>query len=139
MKISKRSYWYKVYNFNTDKLFTEWLNYSSTESLCHFMRVVFFWVPFKICLFITIPLFLCFVLFLALLDLYFYFNQLYWSIISIIMFAVFFGYLMTNKDKKNIFISPIFNNRPKFESFAPIKEWITAKKAKVCPFIDFVN
>ena len=134
MEIKKDSWWYKIYDLNID-LGTEWRNYPQQENLCHFMRVVLFWVPAKLLMIVAVAL-------LVLAQVAFWLSDFYMKwVVGYWMFVVFCTALPTciylkqfqyhDKRTKKVAI--------KTSLPSPFTEWIKAKKQKICPFIEFID
>src|SRR3990167_4507573 len=136
MEIKRESWWYKVYDFNTSFLLTEWINYHKPENLCHFRRVVLFWVPLKIALCLS----LLWVALVELSEFYIWWPNIYWTTVTLAMVWPVGLYIEQSRIRPWSFWHPSFLSlghpavSPKVSLFI---EWIKAKKQRICPFIEF--
>ena len=131
MKIKRDSWWYKIYDFNTE-LPTVWINYHHPENLCYFMRVVLFWVPLKLLILVSTSLLVLATTVLILGKFYMNWVVGYWILVVFCMALPIHTYLnqfqrRTKKVSTKVLLP------------SPFTEWIKAKKQKICPFIEFID
>lgn len=150
MNLPRDNWLVKLYKWNFDYLSTRWVVYDT--NLCHFCRVVFFWVPFKVISGMSIISIATFSL------LYFFFILVpdagwaaHWIIWGIITSGFIFWYLADNyktpAEMADSFGEAVENMieaippTPKFitDFTVVVWEWVKGKKQKICPLIHIEN
>lgn len=124
MKISIRSFLGKLYRLNYD--LAPWNPFGMPEftDLCHFIRVVFLWLPFKI----------------GLVAVSIAAGWVWWEVSAIIggtigMTLLLIGLVLVICDK----LWPRLRELGDVESVSIVTQYLKAKKAKICPFIEITG
>jgi cellulose synthase/poly-beta-1,6-N-acetylglucosamine synthase-like glycosyltransferase len=141
MKIRDNSFLGKAYQLN--------FRYSERcpdykTNLCHFMRVMFFWLPLKILGFVIVCLHairLLFVLFFELIPtIGMWLHYTVWSAITAVFVA---AYLYDNYHTPLTRLTRRIDDRleqlSENETIGVISTWIKAKKSKICPLVEIVH
>lgn len=124
MKIKVKSFLGRLYRLNYD--LAPWHPYGmpNLTNLCHFMRVIFLWLPFKIALAAT----------MIAAGFVWWEIPLIVGIGSLVILSSFF-LIFCVIDK----LWPRLRKIENMESVSVVAQYLKAKKAKVCPFVEIVE